>query len=62
MGRCLSLFGMVVFTAGVVALVSIAKGSLRQPLHTQPATVPVCDPPHLQLLNARAFHASFSLN
>ena len=60
MGRCLSLFGMMVFTLGVVALASLAKGSSHPPA---PEAAPATEQPGVPgALAARMFHAPFSLN
>src|SRR5262245_57205424 len=62
MGRCLSLFRMMVVTVGVFALASVAKAA------SQPVPSPTPDdnqkPTRPQILDypAPTFHARFSLN
>ncbi len=60
MGRCLSLFGMMFFTLGVVALASLAKGSPRpSPL---PEEAPARGWSRLPVIADTSFHAPYSLN
>jgi hypothetical protein len=58
MGRCFSLFGMMVFTMGVVALASLA-GAPPAPARREPSGPARPRPPRLRAL---AYHAPFSLN
>ncbi len=63
MGRCLSLFGMMVFTVGMFALASVAKAAPTQPVPS-PNPDDTQKPTRPQIIDfpAQAFHARFSLN
>jgi hypothetical protein len=57
MVRCLSLFGLMFFALGLVALTSV-KGDAAQPaLPEEPSA-----PPRPPVFNAPRYHVQFSLN
>ncbi len=62
MGRCLSLFGMMFFILGVVALASLAKGSPRPSPLAEEAPTPTLGWARLPRIAATSFHAPYSLN
>jgi hypothetical protein len=62
MGRCLSLLGMMVFTVGVVALSSLARGAAQPAALPQNDTPKTCGCPRPAVMPALSFHAPFSLN
>ena len=61
MNRGLSLFGMILFTAGVVALAALAKNSASRPRLPE-AAAPPRDCPRLPEIPSLFFHARFSVN
>lgn len=63
MGRVLSLFGMMVFTAGVFALASLAKAApQQQPRLLEDDTPRRSQRPRLLDVPALSYHARFSVN
>jgi len=62
MGRCLSLFGMMFFTVGMVALASLAKGAPREPARPEETITPAREYVRQPLIAAASFHAPYSLN
>jgi hypothetical protein len=63
MGRCFSLFGMMVFALGVVALATVGRKPAGLPApDREPVPVPDRGVPRVTLFPALAFHAPFSLN
>jgi hypothetical protein len=62
MGRCLSLFGMMVFTVGMFALASVAKAVPQPVPPPTPDDTPKPTRPQVLDFPAPAFHARFSLN
>jgi hypothetical protein len=63
MGRCFSLFGMMVFALGVVALTALGRRPATLPVPARgPVPLPDRGGPRLAVSPALAFHAPFSLN
>ena len=61
MGRCLSLFGLMFFALGLVALTSV-KGNAAQPSLPEGPAAPPRETPRTPVLNAPRYHVQFSLN
>jgi hypothetical protein len=61
MSRCLSLFGLMFFALGLVALTSV-QGSAAQPALPEAPPAPPRGTPRTPVIDSPRYHVQFSLN